>query len=67
MEILPIAHIKSDFDGKFGIPRQSGVVPELVSYVVFEPEYASDDAVRGLDGFDYIWLIWEFSANRHAK
>ena len=67
MEILPIAHIKSDFDGKFGIPRQSGVVPELVSYVVFEPEYASEDAVRGLDGFDYIWLIWEFSANRHAK
>ena len=67
MEIFPIAHIKSDFDGKFGIPRQSGVVPELVSYVVFEPEYASEDAVRGLDGFDYIWLIWEFSANRHAK
>lgn len=67
MEIFPVAHIKSDFDGKFGIPRQSGVVPELVSYVIFEPEYAVADAVRGLDGFDYIWLIWEFSANRHTK
>lgn len=66
MVIEPIAHIKSDFGGKFGIPRQSGVVPELVSYVVFEPEYRNEDALRGLDGYDYIWLIWEFSANRRA-
>ena len=64
MIIRPIAHVKSDFGSKFGIPRQSGVVPELVSYVVFEPEYRSHDALRGLEGFDYIWLIWEFSANR---
>lgn len=67
MVIEPIAHIKSDFGGKFGIPRQSGVVPELVSYVVFEPEYRNEDALRGLDGYDYIWLIWEFSANRRAE
>lgn len=67
MEIRPIAHIRSDFGGKFGIPRQSGVVPELVSYVVFEPEFRSDDALRGIDGFDYLWLIWEFSANRHES
>ena len=64
MDIRPIAHVKSDFGSKFGIPRQSGVVPELVSYVVFEPEFRSPDALRGLDGFDYLWLIWEFSANR---
>lgn len=64
MIIRPIAHVKSDFGSKFGIPRQSGVVPELVSYVVFETEYRSHDALRGLEGFDYIWLIWEFSANR---
>lgn len=67
MEIRPIAHIRSDFGGKFGIPRQSGVVPELVSYVVFEPEFRSDDALRGIDGYDYLWLIWEFSANRHES
>ena len=67
MEIRPIAHIRSDFGGKFGIPRQSGVVPELVSYVVFEPEFRNDDALRGIDGYDYLWLIWEFSANRHES
>ena len=65
MEIRPIAHIKSDFGGKFGIPRQSGVVPELISYLVFEPEFRFRDALRGLENYDYIWLIWEFSANRH--
>lgn len=67
MEIRPIAHIRSDFGGKFGIPRQSGVVPELVSYVVFEPEFRNDDTLRGIDGYDYLWLIWEFSANRHES
>ena len=64
MEIRPIAHVKSDFNSKFGIPRQSGVVDGLVSYVVFEPEFRSPEALRGIEGFDYIWLIWEFSANR---
>ena len=64
MDITPIAHVRSDFGSKFGIPRQSGIVPELVSYVVFEDEFRSPEALRGLEGFDYIWLIWEFSANR---
>ena len=64
MDIKPIAYVRSDFTGKFGIPRQSGVVPELVAYVVFEPEYRSREALRGIEGFDYVWLIWEFSENR---
>ena len=64
MVITPIAHVGSDFGSKFGIPRQSGIVPELVSYVVFEDEFRSPEALRGLEGFDYIWLIWESSANR---
>ena len=65
MEIRPIAHVRSDFPSKFGIPRQSGIVPELVSYVVFEPDFAIFDSLRGLNGYNYIWLIWEFSGNRH--
>ena len=48
---------------KFGVPRQSGLVPELVGRIVFEPEYANADALRGIEGFDYLWLIWEFSLN----
>lgn len=56
-----IARIKTDFPTKFGIPRQSGIVEELTAQVVFEPEYRSADAVRGLDGFSHIWLIWQFS------
>lgn len=51
---------------KFGIPRQSGLVSGLTGHIVFEPAYRSPDALRGLEAFDYIWLIWEFSANRHA-
>lgn len=61
MEI--VARFKSPFQTKFGIPRQSGVVPDLCGEIHFEPEYAVPEALRGLDGFDYIWLIWEFSAN----
>lgn len=56
-----IAHICSDFPTKFGLPRQSGLVPELRSTVVFEPPYRNDDALRGLEGFSHLWLIWEFS------
>lgn len=56
-----IAHIRSDFSTKFGIPRQSGLVDELTATVVFEPEYRNDDALRGLEGFSHLWLIWEFS------
>ena len=61
-EIRPIAHMKSDFPEKFGIPRQAGVVPELESVIVFEPEYRDPEALRGIEGFSHLWLIWQFSA-----
>lgn len=66
MEITPIAHIRSDFKEKFGIPRQSGLVESLRAEVVFEPPYRIAEAVRGLEGFSHIWLIWEFSKARPA-
>lgn len=56
-----VARIKSEFPAKFGIPRQAGIVPELTALVVFEPEYRNSDALRGLEGFSHIWLIWQFS------
>ena len=56
-----IARIRSEFPTKFGIPRQSGLVPETRATIVFEPEYRSPDALRGIDGFSHLWLIWEFS------
>jgi len=56
-----VARIHSDFHTKFGIPRQSGLVEELEALVVFEPEYRNPDALRGLEGFSHIWLIWQFS------
>ena len=65
MEIKPIARFRSPFSSKFGIPKQAGLVAELEGEIVFEPEYRNADALRGMDGFDYIWLIWEFSANKH--
>ena len=58
----PIAHIRSDFASKFGIPRQSGVVEALTARVVFTPEFRSRDALRGIEEFSHLWLIWEFSA-----
>lgn len=64
-EIRPIAFFRSPLQSKFGIPRQSGVVSELRGRVVFVPEYRSADAVRGIDDYDYLWLVWGFSANRH--
>lgn len=64
MEITPIARIRSDFKEKFGIPRQSGLVEALRADVVFEPEYRVPEAVRGLEEFTHIWLIWEFSQAR---
>ena len=64
MDMRPIAHIKSDFSEKFGIPRQSGLVEELTASVVFEPEYRDPSALRGLEGFSHLWLIWEFSRSR---
>lgn len=66
MQIEPIAHFRSPFPSKFGIPKQSGVVPTLPGEIVFVPKYRSRDSLRGLDAFDYVWLLWEFSANRHA-
>ena len=59
--LRPIAHMQSDFPEKFGIPRQAGVVPELESAVVFEPEYRDPEALRGIGGFSHLWLIWQFS------
>ena len=56
-----IARIRSDFPEKFGIPRQSGLVDDLKATVVFEPEFRNPDALRGLEGFSHLWLIWQFS------
>lgn len=61
MELKVIATIKTGFTEKFGIPRQSGMVENTVAKIVFEPEYRNPDAIRGLDGFSHIWLIWQFS------
>lgn len=56
-----IAIIRTDFPTKFGIPRQSGLIDELKGTVIFEPEYRNPDALRGLEEFSHIWLLWEFS------
>lgn len=61
MEIEIIARIHTDFSEKFGIPRQSGLVPELKGEIVFEPKYRNPDALRGIEGFSHLWLIWEFT------
>lgn len=65
MEI--IATIKTDFSSKFGIPRQSGLVDELKGTIVFEPVFRSAEALRGLESFSHIWLVWEFSENREKN
>ena len=59
--IHPIARMRSDFATKFGIPRQSGLVQELRSTIVFEPEFRNADALRGIEGFSHLWIIWQFS------
>ena len=61
MELVVVAKIHTEFSDKFGIPRQSGLVPSLRGEIVFEPEFRSKDAVRGLEEFSHIWLLWEFS------
>ena len=61
-EMKVIARIRSDFPEKFGIPRQSGLVPQLRAKIVFEPEFRNADALRGIEGFSHLWLIWRFSA-----
>ena len=63
MNITPIAYYHTKLHTKFGVPRQSGIVQELHGVIIFEPEYNNADALRGIDGFDYLWLIWEFSLN----
>ncbi|WP_173381630.1 MULTISPECIES: tRNA (N6-threonylcarbamoyladenosine(37)-N6)-methyltransferase TrmO [unclassified Fibrobacter] len=63
LELKVIARIESDFPEKFGIPRQSGIVPALRSTIRFEPEFRNADALRGLDGFSHLWLLWIFSEN----
>lgn len=66
-EIQAIAHIVTDFSSKFGIPRQSGLVEELEGKILFEPEYGTKEAVKGLEEFSHIWLIWGFSENRREN
>ncbi len=66
-EIYVIARIRSDFKQKFGIPRQSGLVEELRAEIVFEPTYRNIDALRGIEGFSHLWLIWEFSQAKRAQ
>ncbi len=61
-EIEPIAHIRTPFPEKFGIPRQSGLVAEAKGTIVFDPKYRDPDALRGIEGFSHLWLIWGFSA-----
>ena len=61
--ISAIARLYGAFPQKFGIPRQSNIVDNIVSRIVFEPEYRNVDALRGIDDFDYLWLVWRFSAN----
>ncbi len=61
MEIEPIGFFKSPFSSKFGIPRQSGIVPAIRGKIVLQGKYAQPEALRGLEQYDYVWLIWEFS------
>ena len=63
VEMRPVARIRSDFPTKFGIPRQSGLVRELRARIIFEPEFRDPEALRGLEGFSHIWLLWVFSGS----
>ncbi len=63
----PIAHIRSPFPAKFGIPRQPMLVPDIVSEIVFLPEFRQAEAFRGLEEYSHIWLIWEFSENKRES
>ena len=62
----PIARIRSQFPTKFGVPRQAGLVEDLRAVVVFEPPYRVAEALRGIEGFSHLWLIWEFSENKRT-
>ena len=65
--IEPIAVMRSDFPSKFGIPRQSGLAKSLRSTIVFEPKYRNSDALRGLEDFSHLWIIWHFSESVRAE
>lgn len=67
LTISPIAHIRTPFKDKFGLPRQSGRVSSLTGAIVFEPQFRNPDAIRGLDGFSHIWLIFEFSQSHREN
>lgn len=67
MEIEEIGYIYTDFDEKFGIPRQSGLVKKLEGYIVFSPKYQNPDYIRGLEDFSHIWLIWGFSKSHKVE
>lgn len=64
-ELKIIAHIKTDFPTKFGIPRQSGLV-DTTAKIIFDDKYRNDDALRGIEGFSHLWLLWDFSENEKA-
>ncbi len=66
MEIEPVARIRTQFPTKFGVPRQSGIVKSLKATVVFEPKFRTSDALRGIEGFSHLWLVWGFSYNRRG-
>lgn len=65
--LRPVAFFHSPFTSKFGIPKQSGLVDGLEGYIEFVPEYRNPDFLRGIEGFDYLWLVWQFSANPHCS
>ncbi len=65
--VCPIAHIHNDFHDKFGIPRQSGLVPDLESTIIFEKAYRHPDALRGIENFSHLWLLWHFTTDDSAE
>ena len=67
MEVKTIAHIETDFTTKFGVPRQAGLIPELEGRIIFEPEYRNADALRGIESYSHLWLIWEFHQVRNEE
>ena len=62
----PVAHIHSDFPEKFGIPRQSGLIESLTARIVLAPDCRDPETLRGIEDYDYLWLVWRFSANKHT-
>lgn len=67
VDFQPIAYIYNEFKSKFAIPRQSGIAKDMISTIVFEPEYRDINALRGLEGYSHIWLIWHFSDNKKTS